>query len=222
VRVSHHGKGVSKMAKAKTTKQAKAETVTIGGKKLNVKENNSSMKEAQKETKIEAQINDDALLAGHNVLVGVVAEHGTILAEIQRSLELLLKSQAQTPKLVGTIAQEPVEPKAKVERKPTSSKAKAKLAEAEKKAKKAEKKASKKAKAEPQAKAEVEPGTITICKTKAEARRLREERPKAGNSTKYACIGAEDKPCNGFGTNDAFAKKHLERGHNIIQLYANA
>jgi hypothetical protein len=196
------------MAKAKTTKQAKAETVTIGGKTLNVKENKNSMKEAQKETKIEAkteiiteQSADASLMASLNV-------QAKLMQDILARLEAL-----ETPKLVGTIAQEPVEPKpkAKAETVKVSAKAKAK-------AKKAEKKASKKAKVEPQAKAEIVPGVLTVCKNKAEKKRLLSERPLAGNSTKFACVGAEGLACKGFGYHEAFATKHMDKGHNVIQM----
>jgi len=102
---------------------------------------------------------DGALLAGHNVLVGVVAEQGNLLAEIQRTLEILLKTQAQAPEIVA----------------PTS----------EKKAPKAKKaKASAPAPA-PEIQAPTQ-GTLIIAKSKAEAKRLRLG-AGASNSARFVC-----------------------------------
>ena len=103
---------------------------------------------------------DGALLAGHNVLVGVVAEQGNLLAEIQHTLEILLKTQAQAPEIVAPTSEKKA-PKAK--------KAKASAQAPEIKA--------------PTPKAQ---GTLVIAKSKAEAKRLRLG-AGASNSARFVC-----------------------------------
>ena len=104
---------------------------------------------------------DGALLAGHNVLVGVVAEQGNLLAEIQRTLEILLKTQAQAPEIVAPTSEKKA-PKAK--------KAKASAQAPEIKA--------------PTPKAQ---GTLRKAKSAAESKRLRAQ-VGAGNAMRYVCI----------------------------------
>jgi ParB-like chromosome segregation protein Spo0J len=133
---------------------------------------------------------EGALLAGHNVLVARVAEHGNLLAEIQRSLEILLKTQAQAPEIVA----------------PTS----------EKKAPKAKAKAKAKASApapEIQAPTPKAQGTLVIAKSKAEAKRLRLG-AGASNSARFVCS------CGIFMFHDAKADKHVRKGHTVTKIGA--
>jgi cell pole-organizing protein PopZ len=186
--------------------KATIDSVTIGGKKLNVKENKNSMKNAEKQAKIDAQQEQDELF-------GIDREGDAVDASIVASLNVQAKlmqdilARLESLESGNTSKAEPVvEPKAEPKAEPVkvSAKAKAKA-----------KKASKKAKADPKAESPI--GELVICKTKAEAKRLREARG-GGNSTKYTCEGAEGLPCKGFGYHDAFAEKHVAKGHKVTQI----